>query len=129
MRTLLPVFRAWRDADATAREEYVIHYGHKPVESILLSWKATLRRAGITRRIRPYDLRHAFATDAIANGADMGTVAKLMGHANLEMIFKHYQHVATEQKRQAVESLPELDVSVVACAMNHVPDNLTRMLQ
>jgi integrase len=129
MRTLLPVFRAWRDADAAAGEEYVIHYGHKPVESILLSWKATLRRAGITRRIRPYDLRHAFATDAIANGADMGTVSKLMGHANLEMIFKHYQHVATEQKRQAVESLPELDVSVVACAMNHVPDNLTRMLQ
>ena len=129
MQALLPVFRAWRDADAEAGEEYVIHYGHKPVASILMSWKATLRRAGITRRIRPYDLRHAFATDAIANGADMGTVAKLMGHANIDMVFKHYQHVATAQKRQAVESLPELDVTAVSCAMNHVPGNLTRVLQ
>ena len=129
MRSLLPVFRAWHDADARNGEEYVIHYGHKPVTSIIMSWQSTLRRAGITRRIRPYDLRHAFATDAIANGADMGTVAKLMGHADLDMVFRHYQHVATAQKRQAIESLPELDVTALECASNRVPDNLPHVLQ
>lgn len=66
-----------------------------------------LIRAGITRRIRPYDLRHAFATEAIAAGADIGTVAKLMGHTDMNMILKHYQHVLSSQKRAAVEALPE----------------------
>ena len=124
-----PLFRAWKEHDAAMGLDYVITYKEKPVSRIKNAWAATLRRAGITRKIRPYDLRHAFATDAIANGADMGTVAKLMGHADLDMVFRHYQHVATAQKRQAVESLPELDVSALSCATRHVPAHLAHVLQ
>lgn len=87
--------------------EYIIHFMGKPIESIRRGWKAALRRAGITRNIRPYDLRHAFATEAIAAGADIGTVAKLMGHASLTMILKHYQHVLNSQKIAAIEAIPE----------------------
>lgn len=61
----------------------------------------------VQRRIRPYDLRHAFVTEAIAAGVDIGTVGKLVGHANLTMILKHYQHVLSSQKRAAVEAIPE----------------------
>lgn len=104
--------------------EFCRRHGVLPV-NVGLGTKSRLR----WHRDAVMHLRHAFATDAIANGADMGTVAKLMGHANIDMVFKHYQHVATAQKRQAVESLPELDVSAVSCAMNHVPGNLTRVLQ
>ena len=34
--------------------------------------------------------------------ADIGTVAKLMGHASVQMVCKHYQRVAAQQKRQSV---------------------------
>ena len=67
-----------------------------------------LGRAGINRRIRPYDLRHAFATELIAQGVDIGTVAKLMGHSSPNMIFQHYQFVLDKQKKAAVDALPNL---------------------
>lgn len=105
---LLGVFVHWHEEDTAAGMEWLIHYKGKPVESIKTAWEATLRRAGITRRIRPYDLRHAFATEAIAAGVDVGTVAKLMGHSTPTMILTHYQHVKDVQKRSAVEALPGL---------------------
>ena len=77
------------------------------MSSIKTAWRNTLRRAGITRRIRPYDLRHTFATEAIAAGADIGTVARLLGHSSPTMILQHYQFVMDKQKRAAVEALPE----------------------
>ena len=129
MASLLPAFRAWHDLDALHGCSYVISWKGKPVLSIKTAWAAMLKRAGITRNIRPYDLRHAFATDAIANGADLGTVAKLMGHASIQMVVQHYQHVATRQKRQAVESLPSVDIAPLLCAAPDVPDNRTAFLQ
>lgn len=106
--SLYPIMEKWYKMDSAQGIEYVIHFEGKPVQSIKTAWRATLKRAGITRRIRPYDLRHAFATEAIAAGIDIGTVAELMGHSSPEMILRHYQYVASKQKRIAVESLPEL---------------------
>ena len=106
--SLLPLLRIWHDEDAKLGVEYVIHFAGAPIKSIQTAWNASLRRAGIKRHIRPYDLRHAFATDAIAAGADVGTVAKLMGHVNAEMVLTHYQHVLTKQKKAAVEALPDV---------------------
>ena len=129
MASLLPVFRAWHDIDALHGCSYVVNWKGKPVLSIKTAWAALLKRAGIRRKVRPYDLRHAFATDAIANGADLGTVAKLMGHSNIQMVVQHYQHVATKQKRQAVESLPSVDVKPLLCAMQNVPNDQSVFLQ
>ena len=67
-----------------------------------------LLNAGMTRRTRPYDLRSAFATERIAQGVDIGTVAKLMGHSSPNMIYQHYQYVLDKQKIAAVEALPDL---------------------
>lgn len=106
--SLLPLFRQWRQEDAAIGATHLVHYRGKPVESIKRAWAHALRQAGITRRIRPYDLRHAFATELIACGADIGTVAKLMGHSTPTMILNHYQYVMDSQKRAAVEALPEL---------------------
>jgi integrase len=44
----------------------------------------------------PYAIRHTFATDAIVKGVDLISIAQLMGHKNLEMLSRTYQHV---QKR------------------------------
>lgn len=41
----------------------------------------------------PYAVRHTFATDAIYRGVDLQTIAVLMGHANLNMLSRVYQHI------------------------------------
>lgn len=40
-----------------------------------------------------YAIRHTFATDAIIRGVDLVTIAQLMGHRDLEMLQRIYQHV------------------------------------
>lgn len=105
--SLLDIMRKWREEDAAQGISHVISYRGKPVQSIGIAWRKSLKRAGITRRIRPYDLRHAFATEAIAAGVDIGTVADIMGD-DPKMLLEHYQHVADKQKRAAVEALPEI---------------------
>ncbi len=106
--SLIPVFEKWREEDSITGAEHLINFNGNPVRYVKTAWKATLRRAGINRRIRPYDLRHAFATEAIAAGVDVGTVARLMGHSSPNMILQHYQFVMDKQKRAAVEALPEV---------------------
>ncbi len=107
-KNLLPTFAAWKTEDEARGIRFLIHYRGRPVEKIGKAWRESLRRAGISRRIRPYDLRHAFATELIAAGKDMGTVAKLMGHSGPAMLLTHYQYVMDSQKRAAVESLPDI---------------------
>lgn len=106
--SLMPIFESWRAEDARLGIPHLIHYNGRKVASIKTAWRHTLQRAGIHRRIRPYDLRHAFATELIAGGVDIGTVAKLMGHSSPTMILSHYQYVLDTQKRAAVEALPEI---------------------
>lgn len=107
-KSLLPVFRKWQEEDATQNMDFVVHFRGKPIRRIFRAWGKTLRRAGITRRIRPYDLRHAFGTEMVAAGVDVGTVASLMGHSNPTMLLTHYQYVMDKQKRAAVEALPDV---------------------
>lgn len=105
---LVELLSEWKKENTAHNMEYVIPYMGKPVKSIKTAWIKTLERAGIARRIRPYDLRHAFATELIAAGADIGTVAKLMGHSSPVMILNHYQYVLTRQKKEAIEMLPKI---------------------
>ena len=106
-QSLLSLIRQWHDEDTEHGFEYVVTYKGKQVTQIRHAWRWALKRAGITRHIRPYDLRHGFATEAIASGADYGTVAALMGHKSPMMVLKHYQHVKNNQKKSVMESLPQ----------------------
>ena len=91
------------------------------VNSILHCWNTAKKKAGITRELTPYSLRHKFATDLLAAGTDPGTVAKLMGHSSTDMIFAHYQHVMTQQKVQAIENLPKISDKAVCARHEHNP--------
>lgn len=106
--SLVPVFAEWRKRDLRAGISHIVHYKGRPIQSIKTAWRATLKRAGISRKIRPYDLRHAFGTEMVAAGVDVGTVAKLMGHSTPIMLLNHYQYVMDQQKRAAVEAMPDV---------------------
>ena len=88
--------------------EYIISYKGKPVTSLKRSWATAKRKAGISRKIRLYDLRHAFATYLLAQGADLKAVSDMMGHHSTKMTADRYYQLAEELKRKAVEKLPVL---------------------
>lgn len=102
---LMELFQHWHEEDRLAGIPWVIHFHGKPVSHVRRAWAETLRKAGITRELTPYCLRHLFATEALAAQVDVGTVAKIMGHSSPMMVLKHYQHVMTRQKKEAVEAL------------------------
>ena len=105
---VLRLLRRWEAEDAGNGCPWVIHYRGRPVRSISRAWRNALRRAGIERRIRPYDLRHAFASRALDHDADLKCVAEVMGHANEKMIVRFYRHTSAKQRRKAVNAAPSL---------------------
>jgi len=104
--------KEWKEQDKIVGQDYLIAYKGKPLTSIKKTWHSSLKRAGITRRIRPYDLRHAFATYALDAGADINAVADIMDHANVTMVLKHYQDTKEAARRNTVESLPEFIIKI-----------------
>ena len=64
--------------------------------------RAAAERAEIKQHFQLYDLRHTFATRAVASGADLPTLSALLGHASIQMTMR-YVYLAAEQKRLAIE--------------------------
>jgi integron integrase len=56
---------------------------HTTDEAIGKQLRAAVRAAGITKRVTPHTLRHAFATHAMQAGNDIKTVQELLGHEDL----------------------------------------------
>lgn len=70
-------------------------------------WRALRDTAPVTP-IRFHDLRHTYATLAIANGMDVRMLAERLGHADASITLRVYSHVLKSQRRRAAVSLDSL---------------------
>jgi integrase len=71
------------------------------------AWDATILAANV-RRIRPYDLRHTFASLLIAAGKNPLYVARQMGHYSAGFTLDTYGHLMDALPRRQVEFIDEL---------------------
>ncbi|MHB8499695.1 MAG: tyrosine-type recombinase/integrase [Candidatus Acidiferrales bacterium] len=76
----------------------------RQIGSVRKAHDAAVEKAGIKDHFRLYDLRHTFATRAVAAGVDLPTLGAILGHTTVQMTMR-YVHPAEEQKRVAVGKL------------------------
>lgn len=55
--------------------------------------------------VRPYDLRHSFATFCRDAGIELNTVVQWMGHADANMVLKIYDEVSDNRSKNEAEKL------------------------
>jgi integrase len=70
-------------------------------QRIYQSLRAVLTSAGVDG-LRFHDLRHAFASYLIANGADLLTVRDLCGHRSIQVTANTYAHLFPNRKAEAM---------------------------
>ena len=66
-------------------------------------WQRVRARAGL-KDARIHDLRHTFASTAVANGQGLPMIGKLLGHTQVQTTAR-YAHLAAEPVRKAADQV------------------------
>ena len=69
------------------------------------TWQSVRARAGL-HDVRLHDLRHSFASRALALGEGLTVIGKLLGHARIETTSR-YAHLARDSVRESAERVAE----------------------
>ena len=92
----------------------------KPLSHTLHLWRRARKEADLDD-VRLHDLRHTVASQAVARGVPLSTVARMLGHADPVMTLR-YAHVgdrdlqaAAERIGKAIEATMETGESPATC--------------
>ena len=66
-------------------------------------WQRVRARAGL-KDVRIHDLRHTFASTAVASGQGLPMIGKLLGHSQVQTTAR-YAHLAADPMRDAANSV------------------------
>jgi len=75
----------------------------KPLSDLQPFWQRVRARAGV-KDVRIHDLRHTFASAAVASGQGLPMIGKLLGHTQVQTTAR-YAHLAAEPVRLAADSV------------------------
>ena len=98
-----------RERKKTALSEWIFPNPLKPEKAVLgraayNRLKKILKKCGLPN-IRFHDLRHTFATQAIAGGVDPKSLSHLLGHTKASFSLDRYTHVTTEMQESAAATM------------------------
>lgn len=115
IKRVVPPPAYWEEAkrrfeeDAAAGIPWVCHRLGRQVNNYRSAWERAKNKAGYGGRcIRPYDIRHAAASEMLAAGADLAAVAAQMGHASIQTTATTYAHVTPGGQKRAAALMPGL---------------------
>ena len=69
--------------------------------SLRYRFEKLARSCGLSSDVTPHVMRHTFATDLLAGGADLRSVQELLGHAQLATT-QIYTHLTPERLQRAL---------------------------
>lgn len=95
-----------RERRKSARSEFLIEYAGRPIKTIRQGLKTAVQKAGLSYNVRPYDIRHLFATVMLTGGGDLAAVSKLLGHASVHTTSTVYYHLLKDEKARATRLRP-----------------------
>ena len=94
------------DRQPRAASPYVFpsqRHRDKPLSDTLHLWSRARKEAGLDD-VRLHDLRHTVASQAVARGVPLSTVARMLGHSDPKMTLR-YAHVGDRDLQAAAERI------------------------
>ncbi len=77
----------------------------KPLSDLQPFWQRVRARAGV-KDVRIHDLRHTFASAAVASGQGLPMIGKLLGHTQVQTTAR-YAHLAAEPVKVAADAVAQ----------------------